>query len=244
MKQIIGLAVVGFCLAVCARTAVQPERETVVAGLPRPERILVYDFAVTDDEVSENRGVFQRVANDVGDTTQAERQHEIGRQVASALAEELVRELRDLGFDAIRVPRGTPIAGNALLISGQFLNVDEGNRLRRMVIGLGAGSSSVDTQVYVQQGPERRVVLEFATHADSGRMPGAALTMGAGAAVQGGATAEMTAANVAAGGVKAYRGEVERIAGRSADATVAYLSEFFARERWITPEQAAKARRV
>jgi len=45
-----------------------------------------------------------------------------------------------------------------------------------------------------------RTLLAFKTHADSGEMPGAAVTMGAGAAAQGAVTAGMAAANVAVGG--------------------------------------------
>ena len=71
-------------------------------------------------------------------------------------------------------------------------------------------------------------------------MPGAAVTMGAGAAAQGGATAGMAAANVAAGGVKGYRSQVDAMAGRSADRAAQYLSEFFAREGWIPPDKFQK----
>ena len=61
----------------------------------------------------------------------------------------------------------------------------------------------MDTQVQVlapSRGAYRRV-LEFDTHADSGEMPGAAITMGAGAAAQGAVTGGMAAANVAATGI-------------------------------------------
>jgi hypothetical protein len=105
------------------------------------------------------------------------------------------------------------------VITGRFVDIDEGNRAARFVIGLGAGQSKVDAQVQVlaPSGGGFRTVLEFNTHADSGEMPGAAVTIGAGAAAQGGVTAGMAAANVAAGGVKGYRSGVESMAGRSAD---------------------------
>jgi hypothetical protein len=110
----------------------------------------------------------------------------------------------------------------------------------------GAGASRVDTegQVYhagqAGQGP-RTKLLEFTTHADSGKMPGAAVTMGAGAAAQGGATAGMAVANAAVGGVKTYRSEVERMAANSSEQATAYLSEYFGKQGWIAADRVRKA---
>ncbi len=115
--------------------------------------------------------------------------------------------------------------------------MDEGNRLGRIVIGFGAGASKLDTEVGVYYEARRRKVLDFKTHADSGKLPGAAATMGAGAAVAGGITAGGLAASAAAGTVKEYHSEIERMAGHSADQAVAYLSEFFAKQGWIRPDQ-------
>jgi hypothetical protein len=76
--------------------------------------------------------------------------------------------------------------------------------------------------------------------ADSGKMPGAAATMGAGTAVQGDVTAGMAASSAVGGAVKEHHSEVERMAGHSADQAVAYLSEFFAKQGWIRPDQVKK----
>ena len=230
----------------CMKTTVKPQYERNDVALQRPQRILVYDFAVTPKQVQENQGFFQGLANSADTTTQNEREQEIGQQVANRLAEDLVAGIRDLGLPAERVRARTPVADGALLINGAFLNVDEGNRLHRLVIGFGAGQSVVEARVKVasySQGSYRSV-LEFATHADSGAMPGAAVTMGAGAAAQGGATAGMVVANAAVGGVKTYRSTVEAAAGRSADQAVAYLSEFFFKQGWISWDKARDAERA
>ncbi len=157
--------------------------------------------------------------------------------MAKALAEELVRGLLDLGFAVERKPRGTPIRIRQLLIDGEFLDVDEGNRLQRLVIGFGAGASKIDTEVHVYYGVRRRKLLDFKTHADSGKMPGAAATVGAGVAVTGAVTAATAATSAAAGAVKEYQSEVERMAAHSAQQAVAYLSTFFAKQGWIRPDQ-------
>src|SRR6202008_4292947 len=96
---------------------------------------------------------------------------------------------------------------------------DEGAAGRRIMIGFGVGNSTLDTQVQVYRisNGARQRVLEFTTHADSGKLPGTALTMGAGALVTGGAT---LAGGAAAGGVaggKAYLGRVSYLADKTAD---------------------------
>ena len=230
-------------LSACAKTTVTPQYERPEVALQRPQRILVYDFAVTAKQVQENQGFFQALANSADTSTQSEREREIGRQVADRLAEDLVAGIRDLGLPAERVRRNSPVPENALLINGAFINIDEGNRLRRLVIGFGAGQSVVDTRVKAlsySQGSYRNV-LEFSTHADSGTMPGAAVTMGAGAAAQGGVTAGMAVANAGVSGVRTYRSTVEAAAGRTADQAVAYLSEFFFKQGWIRVDKVRDA---
>lgn len=171
-------------------------------------------------------------------TTQDQRTRQIAQQVSERLADKLVEGITSLGLAGRRSSRDTDVPATALVIIGHFVDIDEGNRLQRLVIGLGAGQSQVDTQALVlahYRGKFRRL-LEFETHADSGAMPGAALTMGAGAAASGGVTAGMAAANSAVTGVKGYRSGVEAMAGRSADRAVEYLSQFFANQGWIPPE--------
>ena len=41
----------------CGPTSVQSTSGTAYTGLPRPDRILVYDFAVTPDEVKLDQGI-------------------------------------------------------------------------------------------------------------------------------------------------------------------------------------------
>ncbi len=239
LAQILAITLIAVFVGACARTVVRPETELQSFGLPRPQQIFVCDFAATKAEAAENQRPVEKKDNEKISTPEGERDRGTGRQVANALAEELVRGLRDLGFTVERKPRGTPIERHQLLIDGEFIDVEEGNRLERLVIGFGAGASKVDTEIHVYYGP-RRKLLDFKTHADSGKMPGAAVTMGAGGAVGAGITAGTVAAEAAAGAVKEYQSEVERMAGHSADQAVAYLSEFFAKQGWIPPDRVKK----
>jgi hypothetical protein len=222
----------------CAQTTVQPQMAQWSSGsMPRPDQVIVFPFAVNPAQVTENQGILQRVVDNMGSTTTSERDQEIGQDAASALADEMVKKINALGLPAQRLQRGMQPPPNSLIIDGHFVDINEGNRLQRTVIGLGLGQSTMDTEVQVY-GPSSsgyRQLLEFKTHADSGEMPGAAITGPAGAAAAGGLTVGVAAANVAVSGVKGYMSSVGPMASRSANQAVQYMEGFFIQNGWIAP---------
>jgi hypothetical protein len=223
-------------LAGCAQSTVQTRGEVAQSGLPRPQRILVHNFAVSADDVKQSSGLFATLGRELANSNQTAEQIEIGREVSDALAEELTARIRALGFDTVRANPATPLVQNSLVIAGRFVNIDEGNRLRRTVIGLGAGQSSVDVTVSLFA-PGRSGYRELATfdaHADSGNMPGAAVTGPAGAAA-GASTAAVVATSAAMGVAKGYRSMSTQQARQIADKIVEELSRYFARQGWIAP---------
>lgn len=225
----------------CAKTVIFSDYHSSQTGLQRPERILVYDFSVTANEVKENQSVFQGAINTVEGVTSAENEQHIADEVRAIAAEELVAGIRNLGLPAERASRNAPVPPKSLAIAGAFLNVDEGNRLQRLVIGFGKGQSKVDILIHAygyglgeggSSGATPVKLVEFATRADSGSMPGALVTGGAGAAAGAGAGA-VVGANAAIGTGKSYRSSMENMTARSAEQAVAHLSEYFWRQGWI-----------
>jgi hypothetical protein len=218
----------------CGQTGIRRAALVPDTNLPRPTRILLYDFAVSEREVKEYQGIMRQQPN-IKDAS--ERERVLAKDVKDALAEEAVDGLKPLGFVVERVGREAKATGSDLVIDGQFLTVDEGNPLRRLVVGFGNGASTVESQVQVYQGQEARKLLDFTTQSNSGSMPGAATTMGVGAVAAGGITAGVVAANAAVAGVKTYKSEVARMAAGSGDLVARYLSEFFAKQGWIRADQ-------
>jgi len=194
----VGVVLCCFATA-CGQTGIRRAALVADTNLPRPSRILLLDFAVSEQEVKEYQGIMRQQPT-IKDASERERL--LAKEVKDALAEEVVDGLKSLGFVVERVGREASATGSDLLIDGHFLTVDEGNPLRRLVIGFGTGSSTVQTQVQVYQGQEGRKLMEFTTQSDSSKMPGAAATLGVGAAAQGGVTAGMVVANAAVSGVK------------------------------------------
>lgn len=220
----------------CAGASVAPGYNAQPAANNRPSTIYVYPFATSSSDVTLNQSFLQRGYRQLTDSDQNQSQLDLAHQTAGVLADSIVQQLESLGFTASRVARGTQVSGdNILIVDGQFLAINEGNRLRRMVIGLGAGEATLDTQVQVYQiaNGANQQIMEFNVNANSGQMPGAAFTAPAGAAAGGAAAAASLGANLAAGAGKTYTSSIGVMAKRSAKQTVAYMSQYFATQGWI-----------
>jgi hypothetical protein len=154
--------------------------------------------------------------------------------VADALAEKLVVEIRDLGLQAQRGQGLPPGVGTGLVIRGQFVGVDEGNRTERVALGLGAGRSDVRvrTQVFeVTPGGGSRLADEIEVDAKSGLQPGMAETMGVGALA-----GHLVTATLVSGGLQVADEElgtsVVADADRAAKGITKQLAAFFAEQGW------------
>jgi hypothetical protein len=69
------------------------------------------------------------------------------RHLAALLSNTIVAELNNAGVRARRLEPVALIPQDGLLVGGEFLEVDEGNRMRRAMVGFGAGTEEVKVQV-------------------------------------------------------------------------------------------------
>jgi hypothetical protein len=207
-------------------------------ALPRPQQILVFPFATSPEEVQLDWSPTVIGVWKLQGLSSGQEQQDVAHAVARALAERLVTKVQALGLPA-QLATGDPVPppGGTLAITGQFLAIDEGNRAERVVIGLGAGRSDVRTAVQVSEVfPEsRRLVENFDVDAKSGRKPGAAETMGMGAAA---GHLAVSAAVTAAGTVasEAFGDDVDADAERTAAKIATVLQSLFQRQGWIAPQ--------
>ena len=103
------------------------------------------------------------------------------RDLVELMANSLVKDLKEEGFTAQRTSASDPLPREAWLLRGIFTEVDEGNRLRRAIIGFGSGKTDLTVETMLDdlsQGPPQQVD----TSAQSGKMPGAIVTMNPAAA--------------------------------------------------------------
>ncbi len=201
----------------------------------RPSRIIVYPFAVSTADVSLNSSIFQVAYRNMSDEDETAQQAQIAHQTAQNICIQVAADLTQKGTTATCLQRGAPPTGNnVLILDGQFTDISEGNKLRRMVIGLGAGQSKLDTVVQVIQKTDQgsTEVLDFSTSADSGYMPGAGVTGPAGAAAGGAAAAASLGVNLAAGGVKNYTSSTGYLVGKTTDQIVELVVSYYNRQGW------------
>ena len=199
----------------------------------RPAQVVVYDFAVSPEQVTLDTGVGPRLMHH-GETTSTLQSQE-ARETQEALAETLAERLGAYGLPVTRMAAGAVPPPDSLLVQGQIGSVNKGNRTRRVLIGFGAGKSNIDadSQLYYVTDPSRPVFLAaFNGSADSGRMPGAAETMGAGAAAQRLATSAAVSGATHAG-AEARRTERAAIADKLADGLARKIGDYAAGQGWI-----------
>jgi hypothetical protein len=162
-----------------------------------------------------------------GADSQAGKAMHDAREARDQVSDEIVRQLRAKGLNAVRLDGPVPAGANALVVTGQFDKIDEGNLRRRMVVGLGAGKSDVGASVELVYQPANGpavAVQDFHASADSGHMPGVAETAGVGAVA--GHVAMSAAAGGAAHGVSELQHDsVYNDATRLADAIAKQVAQ-------------------
>jgi Domain of unknown function (DUF4410) len=219
-------------LSACTSVTVDPE-VGAVEQLPPPDRVLVYNFAVTPQEVQLD-AVGSAITQTFDGTADSQQEQQVGHAVANALAKHLVTNIQNMGLYAERAAGPVPPTGIDVLILGQLVSIDEGSAAERMIIGLGAGRSDIEAHVQVYQSVSgRRIPIEtMVGTAKSSLMPGAAETMGVGALtghllVSAAITAGSQVAN------QTLSANVDSEAGRLADKVADQLKSLFIQQGWV-----------
>jgi len=214
-----------FAVTGCATTpAPRFEQADATQAVVRPERILVYDFVGTRDELPPDAQVTGYV--DANAPAQTEQDVALGKQLGQQVAQQLVARLRGAGIDAYPVSYGpVPKVGDVIL-RGEFVSVDTGSRSMRVLVGFGAGRAQMSTLVETYQitatGP--RPLASAQADTQGGRLPGVLLPlglagMGTNAAVSG-------ASNVMQErGAESIRGAAQRTADGIADSIIGIYRE-------------------
>ena len=160
----------------CGATTVTPTFPTI-AGLPRPDRVLVYDFAVTPDALEAKYGLDTQARGGAGSQAQTQEDIQVGKAFAGALTSSLVEELRSRAIDAYRGAEAAPAGQNTASIKGRFLRTSQ--RDESTVVGFGLGDGQVRAQVQIFQGSglDLRLVSESEITTPSNLKPGAGTTV-------------------------------------------------------------------
>ena len=234
MHRISTAFVAALLLAGCSSTDAEVTTSNAEdVHLPYPSQILVYGFAISPSEVSPDSVAAGRLSGAGDDPYETAEREYLEHQVAAIVAEDVASALRDLGLPATRW-RGAPPAGpHIYAIEGQFITIDEGNALRRMIIGFGAGGTEVRTLVqayYISDG-RKSLLGEAEVSAESSNKPGLAAAIPAGAAVTSLGTAAAVQSGI--GVMSEMNTDVQEGAENTAEAIVELLKPRMEDQGWI-----------
>lgn len=221
----------------CAKTNVRTTNIVDSANLAKPDQVLVQDFTVDIKDIQTSSSPLSKLQRAMANESLGAAQTELGHEVSNVLANELTEKIKALGFNVVRISQPAAIPQGAILITGRFSNINEGNAIRRNVIGLGLGQSSVDSEVHVfapLPSGDNEELIHFNAHTDSGEMPGAAV-MGPVGAAAGAGNAAVIGLNAAKGAASTYKSASAKQAKKLAENIAGELAKYFARQGWIKP---------
>jgi hypothetical protein len=180
------LALLAALAAGCASAKVTAARPAGPAPAGPPAVVYVADFELDARDVRAERGFLPAppplpgLGSVLPPLPGAPREPaERAREVVDLMSRSLVRELEHDGLRARRLMRGEPLPSSGWLVRGVFTNVQEGNQLRRAVVGFGAGRTDLQVNVALDDlaGGTPRPLYAVESQADSGKLPGAVITL-------------------------------------------------------------------
>jgi Domain of unknown function (DUF4410) len=191
--------------------------------LPKPQKILVYDFALDPDDVQVDKLQAMRPRHLItGDKSQ----EKVAASASKKYSMELVKALEKTGIPVEHATTGTAPSDNAMIVQGSFASLKEGTKAERTTIGMGTGSADVETKVDVHlKTPSDTILLsQFQTNTKAAKNAGSALPMVAGL---------NPAAAVTKSTVTDRKKTLNAYASKTADATAKEIFKSMAAQGWI-----------
>ncbi len=212
----------------CASASVNATR-LPASPRPHPDMIVVYDFAVTPDEVRLDQGLMKKALRDDSPRALSEEEIKVGHAVADKLAESLVSEFRKAGIASVRAGSLVYPTTTTVLLMGEFTTIDQGNQTARNMIGFGLGGTELRTRIRADQGGE--LIAEAETATKSSLKPGMLASGGVSAAagtvvplVVGGTTTVIS---------ETWKGTIEADAARTAQEVTKKVKKAYEERGWL-----------
>jgi hypothetical protein len=129
----------------CASPEVNDRQYYQGEKLPRPDRILVYDFTASPAAVpAESAFVAEKAVSPIMPT---QAQLDMTAKLGAEVARQVTENLQEAGLPALRAVGEPAPKINDIVIRGYFVSQDEGSAARRMLVGFGSGNAQLTTAV-------------------------------------------------------------------------------------------------
>ncbi|HEY2604828.1 DUF4410 domain-containing protein [Paraburkholderia sp. RL18-103-BIB-C] len=183
LRRFLLFTVLAICLSATAPLGFAAD--SVPFAAPAPV-VYVADFDLDVANVTPDSGPGQHVRrlrgllpSGPGPMGQDKNPQEHAQHIVNEMADALTEDLRKGGVDARRITPGQPLPVVGWQVRGVFLSVDEGNRLRRAIVGLGAGQNDIQVAVSCDNLSAADLPPLYQTIEEAGgkTMPGAAIKL-------------------------------------------------------------------
>jgi hypothetical protein len=185
-----GAIAAGLCLLLlgCGKAEVTGQRDIAGPPVTRPVIVYIADFELDTAAIQSEPGVLPRPQlphGPLGGVLLARRPGAPkdpatrARELVDLMARSLAQDLNAAGTPARRLAPGEPPPPSGWLVRGVFTDVNEGNRLRRALIGFGQGQTELQLVIAIDdlKAGVPQPFYQLDTSADSGKAPGAAITL-------------------------------------------------------------------
>lgn len=220
-------------LAGCASSTVAQRESTPLADqMARPERVVVYDFAGTRDDLPPDSAIARYYEQ--REIPQTQNEILLGRQLGRLVAENLIKELNNAGIPAQHASTTPQTQIGDAVVRGEFIVVKEGSRTTRVLIGFGAGAGELKTLAEAYQVTAEGLRPLGATQVDTagGKLPGILVPVGIGAGI---GTAATSAAVSGTSNVMQERGPeaIRAAAQRTAKELARLIVDAYRKRGWL-----------
>ncbi len=200
--------------------------------LVKPDRIYVYPFATTHEDIPSWATVNDRIDKPAKPPTPDEL--EVGRELGGIMAKELVTKIEEMGLVALEAGQNSRPQPNDLMIVGFLGAVEEGSTLKRLTLGFGSGAAELTTTVEGYQMTNKGPRLLGSAQLDSGggKTPGLIVPLAVLAATAN-PIGLIVMGGVKVAGEVSGRNKVEGSAKRTADEIAKQLEIKFKEHGWI-----------
>jgi Domain of unknown function (DUF4410) len=191
--------------------------------LPKPSKIVIYDFAVDTANVQTDKIQSLRPRHLV---TGDEKPEAIAAGANKTFSKELSKALAKTGIPVEHAPAGAAPPANALLVQGSFVSLKQGVKAERVTVGMGTGSADVQTTVNVHLNTPGNLVLisQFRTDTNPAKNVGGGVGVAAGL---------NPAAVAAKSTISDHKKTLDSYASKTADASAKEITKAMAKQGWI-----------
>jgi Domain of unknown function (DUF4410) len=206
-----------------AKVTITPVSSYTGNPLPKPEKILIYDFEVNRGDVQVDKVQSLRPRHLImGDKSQ----DAVANSAGDHYYTELDKKLAKTGIPVEHMAAGKAPSANALIIDGSFSALKEGTKAERATIGMGTGSADFESKVkvHLKTASDDIAFLQFQTYTKPAPNVGGAVPVAAGLD---------PAAVAAKSAITDRKKTLNAYASQTADATAKQILKSMAAQGWV-----------